>query len=91
MTEIDNVKVMIDRAFMFEPDAMISVLKNRCPIAVLYKEEWEGDGYAHIKEECKQHKPPAFFEMGEIPGIGKVININIDEEDDEDEMPEVRK
>jgi hypothetical protein len=80
MTEIGDVKVLIDRAFMFVPDALISVLKNKRPIAVLCKEDWEGDRYSHIKEECKQHKPPAFVEMGEIPGIGKVININIDEE-----------
>ena len=54
-------------------------LENKNPIAILHKDEWKSEKFNHIKAKCRQYKAPAFFERGEIPFIGVVININLTE------------
>lgn len=79
MVSLDNAEIMVNQAFAHEPDAIVTILENSKPIAIMYKDEWEGERFNHIKAKCRKYKAPAFFERGEIPFIGVVININLEE------------
>lgn len=79
MVSLDNAEIMVNQAFAHEPDAIVNVFEDENLIAILYKEDWESDKFNHVKAKCRQYKAPAFFEMGEIPFVGKVINIRLSE------------
>ena len=80
MVSLDNAEIMVNQAFGHEPDAIVTIFENGNPIAILHKDDWESDKFNHVKAKCRQYKAPAFFEMGDIPLIGKVINIRLDAE-----------
>lgn len=79
MVSLDNAEIMVNQAFAHEPDAIVTILENKNPIAILHKDDWESEKFNHVKAKCRQYKAPAFFERGEIPFIGVVININLTE------------
>ena len=70
---------LINRVFMFEPDACVNVFKNEELMAVLFKDDWENGNFDHIRKVCRRYKPPETFERAEVPLIGIVINIRFTE------------
>lgn len=79
MVSLDNAEIAINQVFAHEPDAIVTILENKNPIAILYKDAWESEKFNHVKAKCRQYKAPAFFGRGEIPFIGIVIQINLTE------------
>lgn len=76
---IANGEELINRVFMFEPDACVNVFKNEKLIAVLFKDDWESGNFDHIRKVCGRYKPPETLERADIPLIGIVINIRFTE------------
>ena len=74
---MDNLKVMIDEIFEKEPDSMVVVTENKNPIAIVYKEDWKGDKFIHVKAKCSNYIPPAFIKRSDTPIIGTVLYIEL--------------
>lgn len=75
----ETVKWMIDESFNLRPDAIVNVLCGKKMKAVLDKDSWENDeNLQHLRTEFEHIVAPAFFEMGDLPIIGSVFNINIE-------------
>lgn len=41
MVSLDNAEIMVNQAFAHEPDAIVTILENKNPIAIIHKDEWE--------------------------------------------------
>ena len=74
-----TAEMVINHVFACEPDAIVIILENENTIAVLFKEDWESEKFIHIKAKCKKYNAPEFIERGQIPLIGIVIRINLQE------------
>lgn len=67
---IDNLKILIDRIFITEPNPDITVINiyyNEELEAIIGKEEWEDDSkFRKIKEICEMQEPPYFVRRNSL-------------------------
>lgn len=76
---MENVKIMVDEIFEKEPESMVVITENRKPIAIAYKEDWEGEKLTHVKAKCKEFIPPSYITRSDIPIIGTVLYVELKE------------
>lgn len=79
MVEIDNVEIMINQMLTHEPEAIITILENKNPIALMFKDDWESDRFNHIKARCRLYKAPLFVTRSDIPIIGTTFYVDLAE------------
>ncbi len=75
----ETVAWMVDECFRLCPDAIVNVSCGKEMKAILDKDSWENDKDLRARRmEFRSYEAPQFFEMGELPVIGRVFNINME-------------
>lgn len=76
---METVKWMVDNSFRLFSTAIVTIFCGKEIKGVLDKDSWENDeNLQHLRTEFEHIEAPAFFEMGDLPIIGSVFNINIE-------------
>lgn len=76
---IDNAEILISQIYEHEPDAIVTIFENDTCKAILFKSDWEDEAYNHIRAFCRLHKAPDWIERGEVPIIGTVCRVVLEE------------